>query len=526
MLKTRRNVTIKPSDPTQKDDNMSDQKTIAIALMRGKLPSREIAGLIYDEADVEQPVAMQTPPPIENVEKAAKKSWVKAATAVMSKVPEYFGREVLGHKSKNLKHVYIEHGEDQETLQQLHGFVGTGYVAAESWAEKIDIEWLEKWAKGRELPWQIVGTIARRLMVEKRYETIAKWRHKTEHTRTTFLGGAVGYGIEQNDTAAVEALLAHLKTDKARKDAIWAGWDSAAGRVNETALHFFGKYHKDRKDLEERLLDAGCFAEPTSEANYIALLELLPAGGRSYDLIESDVAERYLATTLRYAEYNTIRNIIEKRIDAACGHSHFSSSRPESERERDHEMIEMCLEALARFEAGEEVEEIEGIFDQYPRTLSAEAKYQALRFGSTSTTWSWFGDEVNVPDSETFQRLLKNPGRGLPVKHDGSIDWGVFYTEGGATGSALFDLPFIQELLEAMGRYGTEMLLDEAAWEAQTGTSGPTVASEYLAEKFTEHLGDNLEAWRGAIRVLSTSTQPLGRTLRGVAKLYGSTRTA
>jgi hypothetical protein len=51
----------------------------------------------------------------------------------------------------------------------------------------------------------------------------------------------------------------------------------------------------------------------------------------------------------------------------------------------------------------------------------------------------------------------------------------------------------------------------------------PAVASEYLAE----YLGENLEAWRGggAIRVLATSTQPLGRTLRGVAKLYGTNRT-
>lgn len=505
---------------------MSDPKTIAKALMRGNLPSREIAGLIYDEADVENPVAMQTPPPIENVEKAAKKSWVKAATAVMSKVPEYSGRMVIGHKSKNLKRIYIEHGEDQETLQQLHGLVGNGYTTGEAWAKKIDIEWLKTWSNGRELHWQTIETVARRLMVEKHYETITKWRHKTEDARMAFLGGAVGYGIEQNDTAAVEALLENLKTAKARINAIWAGWESSGGCVNETTLHLFKQYYKNPKDLAERMQDAGCFAEPTNEDNYAALLELLPAGGGSA-VVEGDIAERYIQITLRYAGYDTIKGIIDSRIEAACEDSYFSSARTANDRDRDHAMIEACLETLARFEAGEDTEEIEGIFDQYPRPFSAEATYQALRFGSANTTWTWFGDEVHVPDTETFHRLLQNPGRGLPVKRDGSIDWAVFHAEAGATNvGTLFKLPFVQELLEAMGRYGTEMLLDEAAWEAQSGSSESALASEYLAQKFTEHLGRDLEAWRGAIRVLATSTQPLGRTLRGVAKLYGNPHTA
>ena len=506
---------------------MPEQRNIAKALMRGKLPSRAIAGLIYDEADVEQPVAMQTPPPIENVEKAAKKSWVKAATAVMSKVPEYTGQAVLGHKSKNLKHVYVEHGEDQHTLQQLRGLVEHGFTASEAWAEKIDIGWLQKQCSGGDLPWQIARIIGRRLMAEKRYDMIAKWRHKTEHTRTSFLGGAVGYGISQNDTAAVEELLANLRSEKARNEAIWAGWESSGGIVNETTLHFFKKYQKRAEDLENCLQGAGCFANPTNEANYVAFLELLPNDADHSSLIESDTAERYLTATLQHAGYDIIRHIIESRVDDVCDHSSFVRVRTENDLIRVHETIEKALEALARFEAGEDTEEISDIFGQYPRPLSAEAKYQALRFGSANTTWTWFGDEVNTPDTETFRRLLQNPGRGLPTTRDGNIDWGVFHTEGGATNvGELFDLPFIHELLEVMGRYGTEMLLDEAEWEAQTNSVEDRKASEYLARNFTEHLGDHLEAWRGAMRILPTSTQPLGRTLRGVAKLYGIGRTA
>jgi hypothetical protein len=525
--KTGSTVTIKPNNHDEKDDNMPDHKTIATALMRGKLPSREIAGLIYDEADVEQPVAMQTPPPIENVKKAASKSWVKAATAVMSKVPEYFGREVLGHKSKNLKRIYVEYGNDQETLKKLYEFAKDGYSTGEAWAGKIDVEWLRKQAeRDGHIPHQVAQTVSRRLMAEGQHDMIATWRHKSAEYRTAFLGGAVGYGIEQNDKEAVEALLANLKTEKARKDAVWVGWESAGGLVNETALHLFKNYSKDSKDLAERLLESGCSAEPNSEANYVALLELLPARKRLSSLVEDEVAEKYLKTTLRYADYDTIRDIIDKRIDTVYERSTSPDGPTEDQREKDHELIEMCLEALSRFEVEEYAEEITGIFGQYPQALSGEAKYQALRFGSPDDTWAWLGDEVNVPDSETFQRLFKNPGRGLPMRLDGTINWNLFQTDKGAVSvETLLNLPFGQELFELMGWGGTEMLLDEAAWEAQAG-GVPAVASEYLAEKFAEYLGENLEAWRGAIRVLATSTQPLGRTLRGVAKLYGISQAA
>jgi len=499
---------------------VSDQKTIAKALLRGKLPSREIAGLIYDSVDISQPVAMQTPPPIQNVEKAAKKSVVKASTAVMSKVPEYTGRAVIQHRSKTLKRIYIEHGDDKETLQNLCAVVeneNRGTIS-ETWAEKVDLEWLENWFKTHGTSWSIAEVLGRRLMEAKRYGTIGRWKHKNHHLRGAFLGGAMAYGIKRNGVKEVEALLATMKTEKAKKDAIWVGWDAAGGIVNKTTLHLFKKYHKSPKDLSNRICEAGCFAEPDSEENYIALLELLPAEGLASDIIDADLAERYIEATLRHANYDFIRRIIESRIEAVGENSSFRSGKDD---ERDHWIIEKGLEALARFEPGNGERGISDIFGEYSRKLSAEAVYQALRFGSASATWDWLCDEVNPADTETFHRLLQKPGLGLPVKRDGSIDWGVFQAE--SCLHELYDilkLPFVDELVEKMGRYGTDMLLTEAEMETQSGIYGTPEVSNYLTQKFTEHLGDNLEAWRWAIDMLPKSTQPLGRTLRGVAKLY------
>jgi hypothetical protein len=497
-----------------------DQKTIAKALLRGKLPSREIAGLIYDEVDISQPVAMQTPPPIENVEKAAKKSVVKAGTAVMSKVPEYAGRAVVQHRSKSLKRIYIEHGEDQETLQNLCDVVENENrgSTSETWAEKVDLAWLENWFKTHGTSWSIAEVVGRRLMEAKRYGTIGRWKHKNQHLRGAFLGGAMAYGIKRNDVKEVEALLATMKTPKAQKDAIWAGWDAAGGIVNKTTLHLLKKYHKSPKELESRLCESGCFAAPDSEEHYTALLELMPAEGLASDIIDIDLAERYIEATLRHANYDFIRRIIESRIEAVRDESRLLNK---EENEQSHRVIIKGLEALARFEPKDGDDGISGIFGESSIKLSGEAVYQALRFGSASATWDWFCDEVNPPDTETFHRLLQKPGLGLPVKRDGSIDWGVFHTEGVLNDfCAILKLPFVDELIEKMGRHGTEMLLDEAEMETHSGIYGTPEASNYLAQKFTKHLGDNLEAWRWAINLLPKSTQPLERTLRGVAKLY------
>lgn len=499
---------------------MSDQKTIAKALLRGKLPSREIAGLIYDEVDISQPVAMQTPPPIENVEKAAKKSLVKAGTAVMSKVPEYTGRAVIQHRSKTLKRIYIEHGEDQETLQNLCDVVEKENrgSTSEAWAEKVDLAWLENWFKTNGTSWSIAEVLGRRLMEAKRYATIGRWKHKSRYIRGAFWGGAMAYGIKQNDVKGVETLLATMKTPKEKKDAIWAGWDAAGGIVNKTTLHLLKKYHKSPNELERRLCDSGCFAAPDSEENYTALLELMPTDGLSSDIIDIDLVEEYMEVTLRHANYDFIRRIIESRIEAVRDDSRLLSR---EENERNHRIIIQGFEALARFEPKDGDDGISDIFGESSIKLSGEAVYQALRFGSASATWDWFCDEVNPPDTETFHRLLQKPGLGFPVKRDGSIDWGVFHTEGVLNDfCTILKLPFVDELIEKMGRYGTEMLLDEAEMETHSGIYGTPEASNYLAQKFTEHLGDNIEAWRWAINLLPKSTQPLGRTLRGVAKLY------
>lgn len=499
---------------------MPDQRNIAKSLIRGKLPTREIAGIIYDEADFEEPVAMQTPPPIENVVRSAKKSWVKAGTAVLSMVPEYTGDAVLRHKSKNLKNLYLEHGTDPKTLQSLHEHAEDSLFGLEQWAEKVELEWLENWARGASE--RVLHVLARRMMQAGKYEAVAKWRGRSETSRMSLIGSAVAYGIELNDIETTEKLLECLKSDKTRREATWLGWEISEGRVNETTLHVFRKYHTNRKEFLARLESLGSFSEPTSEENYIEFMRMAPVNEESGEpLVPLEVAMRYLRATLTHAGYRAIREIIDSLINEYEG----STMRQEAgEVLQRHAALEKSLEALGRFEPAEDGDLVSCLLGHYDEKLSDEAVYQALRFGSPEDTWGWLTDEVNRPTPEVFRRLLANPGKALPTDGDGQVDWAAFGSAMYAVdASKLLEIPFAEEILEAMGSRGTEIVLDEAEWESRTPGS-PRVASDYLAARFTEHLGEDGEAWRAAMRILPTSTQSLGRTLRGVAKLYGAGR--
>ena len=502
---------------------MPDQRNIAKALIRGKLPTREIAGIIYDEVNCERPIAMQTPPPIENVEKAAKKSWVKAATAVLSKVPEYTGELVLRHKSKNLRSLYLEYGTDPKTLQGLQERGVDSSFVRHQWAEKVDLEWLENWARRQHASGRVMQVLAMRMVQAGRYEAIAKWRGSSEEGRRTLIGAAVAYGIERNDIEIVENLLRYVKSDRARRETTWLGWELASGCVNETTLHIFRKYHTNKKELLTRLGEVGQFAEPTSEDNYIEFLRLVPMDeANEQALVSVNVAKHYLQATLLYANYWTIREIIDDLVNEYTGEMYLRE--PEEVRQ-GNEILEKALEALGRFQPHEDRGLGSYLFSQYHEKLSEEAIYQALRFGSRHETWEWLNDEVNRPTSETFHRIVANPGNALPVDESGRVDWASFCLAGGAVNVGdLLGLSFAGELIEAMGSRGTDLILGEAEGECETPESECKAASDYLAARFTEHFGENAEAWRGALRILPTSTQPLERTLRGVAKLYGITR--
>lgn len=509
---------------------MRNQKNVAKALLRGKLPTREIAGIIYDEVELRSPVPMQTPPPIEHVKAGAKKSWVKAAVAVMSKVPEYRGDQVVRHKSKNLKTVYVQHGEDQATLQQLHEYATGARVRAEAWAEKVDLEWLTTQARRGDVPdeaWRVLG---RRLMAAKQYETLANWKYAAGDSRAAFLGAAFAAGVESDDIAAIDTYLGSLRNNKIRLEAIWSGWTMLNGVVNRTMLHVLCTHHKSGDEVLGRFEDAFYSVTPASEEIYAALLEYLPGG--ALRLIDEESQQKYLHTTLLYAEYDTVHRTIETML-GHYGFGPFSEDTANQDECYRHETLQAALEALQRFEPTGEEESVHGIFSNYQRELSPVATYQALRFGSDDETWEWLlSNGANRPTEEVFCKLVANPGRAFlqaeePVVVGKPIAWEAF-----AAGKQLFGigtllaLPFADSVIEAMGTAGTALLIEEAELEAggEYGYYEPcTVVSDYLVRRFTEALGSHTDAWRGALQIVATSTQPLGRTLRGVATLYRNT---
>jgi len=511
---------------------MRNQKNVAKALLRGKLPTREIAGIIYDEADLLSPVAMQTPPPIEHVEAAAKKSWIKAAVAVMSKVPEYRGSHVVRHKSKNLKAVYAQYGDDQATLQQLHEYAKGSWARVIAWAENVDLEWLVAHVRRGNVDAQAWTVLGRRLMAAKRYETIANWRYAAGDPRNAFLGAAFAYGVEQDDIDTVEAYLGSLRSNKTRIEAIWSGWAMLNGVLNRSMLHVLRTYHKDGGEVFERLEDSFDVVMPANEEVYGELLAYLPEG--ALHIVDEDFQHKHLRTTLRYADYETVHKTIETMLGHYGPEHYKDDTTAQAELDR-HEVLQSALEALERFEPTGDEDGVRGIFHGYRYALSPAATYQALRFGSYDETWEWLlSREMHRPTEEVFNKLLANPGRaflqeGVPVQPEKPISWETFAAAKRLYGfTALLDLPFVDGIIEAMGAAGTALLLEDAEMEADGvyGYSEPgTLASDYLARRFTEALGADGDAWRGALQIVATSTQPLGRTLRGIATLYRNSGT-
>lgn len=139
---------------------------------------------------------------------------------------------------------------------------------------------------------------------------------------------------------------------------------------------------------------------------------------------------------------------------------------------------------------------------------------------------------MNRPTEEVCSQLVANPGRafiqdGEPVRIEQAISWEAFAAAKRLYGfGAIVKLPFADSIIEAMGAAGTALLLQEAETEAD-GVYGHyepgTVVSDYLARRFTEALGTHADAWRAALQIVATSTQPLGRTLRGIATLCRNT---
>lgn len=505
---------------------MTTSKNVAKALLRGKLPTREIAGLVYNEVDLQGPVVMQTPPPIASVEIAAKKSWIKAAVAVMSKVPEYRGAYIMNHKSKNLKAMYVQHGGDPATLHQLHEYATRDGVQSEMWAEKVDLDWLSAWTRTADVPVETWHVLGRRLMLAGRYETIAKCIPNQRHAREEFLGAAFEACVKENDIAAMDTWLSSLRSNKIRLEAIWGGWSMLDGMVNHTMMHVFRTHHKDGAAVLRRIEQNCTPATPTSGEIGVELLEYLPAG--SLRVIDGEYLQNHMSLALRLADCDTVCRMIGELLDNCNGDLSETNAII-----GQHAVLEVMLEALQRFEPTGEEEGVRGIFDQYQRELSPAATYQALRFGSDCETWAWLTScGANQPTEDMFHKLVENPGcaflhGGVPVVVGKPIQWETFIAcDGLERVNALLQLPFVDVVIETMGSPATALLLAGAEAEvdgAYAWHSPDTIVSNYMAGRFTEAFGEHIDAWRGALQIVATSTQPLGRTLRGIAILYRNT---
>ena len=513
---------------------MTSTTEVATALLKGDLPTREIAGLIYEEAEITSPVAMRVPPSIESVSKRAKKNWVLAATAVLSKVPEYAGNLITKHRSVNVQKTYAQHGEDPETLQALCGLVEEGGINMVHWAENVNLEWLHKWAPNQKnLHYKVFSILGRRLAEAE------KWDHKLMRklsgvSRDEYIMGALETMLAEKNGAGARALLAKVSGQKNRKDLCLQVYEENERVLDDLFLDTLLSVFPTVEELGERLAECGqCqVGEPEMVSRIISLFP-----DKVFDLLDEAVLDDCLEELCENPSFETINWI----VNLACGDSADEdeldwknpAGKKVSAAKISTEVLDTALQKLGKIEVVGGRPLTRWVATCWGESLSGEAILQALRHGEEDATFAWLcGEGFNKPCPEILGRLLADPGIAfrstweddpyVPGKED--VDLAAFLE--GMTFlvdeemDGLLELPQADEIVEMLGVAATEALIRIAKTEADE--SGRSPASQYLARRITDAVGADLDKWRLALHMLAKSTQPLGRTLSGVRRLGGA----
>lgn len=491
-----------------------DPARVAAALCRGELPNREVAGVLFKEAKLTSPISMPTPPDIESVRIVSTKNWVKAATALESRVPEMLGAEGAEHKSIKVKRSYILNGTDKKAIQDLENLAMQDGETARAWAEVVGAEhMLKSIGEGAQYREEAYVTLGRILVksgraCEKVLQSI-KPLEARENTIVGVLAECILRGETVRGRKSVGLIpkgrrdhVVSLAFDEALED--WSQGkeprEGAGGEVIETIEKMFGKVGT------RKLLDNLSPMARLGRGFIGAFFEKHPQEAWGY--FEA------------YAKTETYAEALGEIGTAETLSLLISMKAPEIEKHAG--AIESCLKKAAK--SGDMVPWGDGssmvgeFLRDWKTTLEDDDMLYLLRNGEESTTISWLlGEYANKPKLGMVPKLVKNPGTAF----DGRKTPSMFLLRRIVTNlEHLAKAPWIDEAFEALGPDATDVLLGAATengggwWDYDY-----EAVCSYLTRRFTEVLGGEPETWRLALPLVAKSSQPLGRTLRAAAAL-------
>jgi hypothetical protein len=499
---------------------MNPKSQVANALLRGSLPSREVAGVVFEEAEIETPVAMRTAPSFETVRRHAKRNWVRAATAVLSGVPEYIGPAVYRHKSATVRRLYATHGTDAGTLQELVHYATGSSREARAWANKVDLKWLQTWIVGlEESPEAIWLVLGERMMREAQWEPRFARRLAADQ-REYLCAGALSVAVRAGDREGAGRILASAGALRMRREVCCHVYENHDGELHELLLDLLHEVHKQPGDVLEFLKDSGFECKPVGSQTLEKIISSMPDGAISV------LGEETIFENLEMFLARPSFEIVNWLVVHACA----AVDEGGGVRTIPHAALEQALAGLNRVPVVPGRALSENILANWPEPLSDAAVLQALRHGDAENTWEWLaGEGASVPNIGVFRQLNEKPGIAFrrsweddPLRENERVNYEQFLLKGYADIGGLVQQPDADEIIEIMGSPALMKLLQLAGDEHASWSD--TAVSDYLTRRFTEHLGEDPEAWRLALQVVGSSTQALGRTLRGVQKLHRAGR--
>jgi hypothetical protein len=494
---------------------MSDRAKLAAALCAGELPNREIAGVLFTEATFKEPMTMPTPPDMQSVKLAGKSGWVKAAIARYSKVPELLGEDGAKHTSVRVKQAYIMGGEDQAILERMEDIALKGIDTAGAWAGKVEpMKLLKRLSKGEPFPYSVPralgGNLARRGMeLEKSIKKI-----KPAHIRDDVFVGILEELLKQKDLVRIKTFLNTLPGSKLIETIVEAV-EHSERELERGTLEFF-----------ENILERDDMVDLAGMLN--------PRHGVSMGFVEKVLSD-YQEVAANYLEEVDVNKLSQEELNrhvvrlAEIGTSAMVGFVLDVATRR-HGVSNEIIHAAVRknIERGEQNDRRgnpwpEEFLRDWEHSLDTDVLLHIFRNSLSSDIFvAWVADELHhKPRPGEVQQLCSKPGLAFTSQwgsEDQEANLLLMTRQIAHRAVDMFEKPWADEVVETFGADLTKELILISEGPTDGYVLGSKV-SNYLTKRFTTALGDDLEAWRTALAIVPTSTQPLGRTLSAVRRV-------
>jgi hypothetical protein len=469
-----------------------------------ELPNKDIAGLMLELCDIRSPVKMLTQPCPASVERASKKSWAIAATAVLSETKEYLGSKLVKHSSIQVRRLLAKHGTDEAALRELHDWaLEKDTETLEHLVRRLDIDWLlTRLESGVRYPTRLLITIASRASYagDASLDRVAALPAEISEpmllTATHHI--AANPSVRWNLPALLEG-----RTEGFCENVAAVLTNQYNGFVSESLLREALAHPVLSKHIKSHGLNiAAGFDIPASRM----LIEMNPlyASGVIMSSWDPALFEDVLATnrleviSTLLSDNERLRSLTPDQVDrailaASTAEWKTSSYRPPSLNRQ--------------------------LLQQISHELSTDVLLAYLRCSEEFVTWQWLTGTYNQkPRPGEISRLAQDPGWSLgytPLHGKNGTEFSPASPEEVARSisqkfEALVSKPWCDELVDSFGGEVFSYLVRSYSTEGRN----------YLVARITKELGSDPEVWRDALAHFGKSRLSVGKTLTAIRLLH------